>query len=304
MGDGDLLWHAVSEAVRPIAHLEVQYESDKLEKKIRDYFKKGAKGISFHSKPWDQLINDYADAVFSSIFAGLGDREWLPQADFLFCVDAGVKEHFPGHLLSRVPQQAFEQCVLQATDRAFDEQRYWTYRWDTIQKVITGKMTQKKVREALDAARAETVQAGMENVGAFVSAWIAATVRLLATATQGDPRGCIEEQTACALFHALIQEGALPIQLVNEEGLPPVGWPGVDSMVTQAYSEFGAGEHEAATPCKGRGNGKGCKGKNTSFGKNGQSMFTLWNQVEGGCSGEPPAKRCKGGGASRNFAWG
>merc|ERR1712050_283199 len=128
----------------------------------------------------------------------------------------------------------------------------------------------------------------MENVGGFVSMWIVSTIRLLATATQGDPRGCIEEKTACELFHALVQEGALPIQLVNEEGIPPPGWSGVDSMVMQAYSEFEGGEQGVANPCKGKGNFKGCKGKKSHLGKTGKPMFSLWEQVDGGFGGEPP----------------
>merc|ERR1719235_460251 len=72
----DLLWNAVSEAVTPIAHMEGVLEQNKLEKRIRDYFSKAAKGLEFY-KPFADVVNEYADKVFSSMFAGLGDREWL-----------------------------------------------------------------------------------------------------------------------------------------------------------------------------------------------------------------------------------
>jgi hypothetical protein len=38
------------------------------------------------------IVSVCASQVFSGIFSALGDRDWLAQADFLFCVDAGIKD--------------------------------------------------------------------------------------------------------------------------------------------------------------------------------------------------------------------
>lgn len=311
MGDGELLWSAVSEAVAPIAHLETQWDSDKLEKKIRDYFKKAAKGLQYTGKAWDVLINEYADAVFSSIFCGLGDRGWLPQADFLLCVDAGIKDLFPPRLFAGVPQQVFEQTVLHAADRAFDEQRYWTFRWETIQRIVVGKGTQKKVREALDTARQHTVEEDQQKVQDFIASWVVHFVVILNKSTQGDPGSCLPESTAIELFQALVQEGGLPLKLVSEEGIPPPGWPAVGNMVRQAYADHG-GEAESTAFAGGKAAGGKAKGKWSPAGAASEvgEEAVLWAQKGAGWtqsggwakgggwangSEEPAAKRWKGG---------
>jgi len=321
--DDELLWNAVAEAVQPIAHLESQWDPDKLAKKLREYFKKAAKQLQFARKPWDHLINEYADTVFSSIFSGLGDRDWLAQADFLLCVDAGIKDLFPARIFTGVPQQVFESVVLQATDRAFDEQRYWTLRWEPVQRVVAGKLTSKRVREILDTTRAETVQAELEGVEAFLGGWIDRFTAALAKHTQGDPGSYLDEATAVELFRALVQEGALPWKLVSVEGVPPPDWSGIPTMVQKAYSDHaGIGASDPSTGANsvavganscgcgklgGKAKGKFAMGKlpmgkgvfpwPQGFGWMGGPALQEWPEWPEEAAGvqEPPAKRWKGG---------
>ncbi len=81
------------------------------------YFNQGAKGLEFGQKTFKELVNDYADAVYSSMFSGLdANRNWLTKADFLLVVDAGVKGHFPSELLDGVPRLQLERTILQAVE--------------------------------------------------------------------------------------------------------------------------------------------------------------------------------------------
>ncbi len=60
--------------------------------------------MEFGQKTFNELVNDYADAVYSSMLSGLdANRNWLTKADFLLVVDAGVKGHFPFELLDGAP---------------------------------------------------------------------------------------------------------------------------------------------------------------------------------------------------------
>eukprot|EP00971_Amphidinium_carterae_P125284 2482358-Amphidinium_carterae.1 len=61
----------------------MQLQPAKLLKKVRDIFKRATKSLIFDSKPWEEVVHDYAEAVFPALFASLGDRSWLPQVDFL-----------------------------------------------------------------------------------------------------------------------------------------------------------------------------------------------------------------------------
>eukprot|EP00438_Fugacium_kawagutii_P021275 Skav220196 [mRNA] locus=scaffold1074:376042:383270:- [translate_table: standard] len=105
----DLLSAAVTQALEPILPQETEWDQAKLEKRVKQYFRNAAKNLEFQVKPWQELVEDYADSVFASLFQALKDRAWLMQVDFLMVVDAGVKELFPPYLVQHVPQVEFEQ---------------------------------------------------------------------------------------------------------------------------------------------------------------------------------------------------
>lgn len=236
----ELLWDACTEAVAPIADLEHEWDSLKLAKKIRDYFRRGAKGLLFGRKPWDQLVNDYADAVFGSLFTSLADREWLTEADLLLVLDAAIKDTFPPHILAQVPQYLFERTVLAAHDRAFEEQRYLLILWKVCQETVPGDKSRKKVYNAGEAGRKEAVNCPRGELSAnvvedFAGRWINKTIGALGKSTQGELEWTLPEQLAVQWFHTLVEAGALPLGLVRKHGHPPRGWRFVDETVHQAY---------------------------------------------------------------------
>ena len=113
------LSESITNVIDSIIHLLEGEEIDrnKLEKRILHYFNQGAKGLEFGQKTFKELVNDYADAVYSSMFSGLdANRNWLTKADFLLVVDAGVKGHFPSELLDGVPRLQLERTILQAVE--------------------------------------------------------------------------------------------------------------------------------------------------------------------------------------------
>mmetsp|Transcript_21541 Transcript_21541/g.61006 ORF Transcript_21541/g.61006 Transcript_21541/m.61006 type:complete len:296 (-) Transcript_21541:208-1095(-) len=289
MGDEELLWRAVSEAVAPIAHLERELETVKLEKKIRDYFKKAAKGIEFSGKPWEAMVQDYADAAFGAIFSGLSDRSWLRHADFLLCVDAGIKELFPRELFGRVPQHLFERAVLRASDRACDEQRYLALRWELVQAAASGKGTQRRVRQALDEARAETLGAEPRGAERFLAAWVQRTVSILARYGDGDPEFYLAEASAASLFRALAQEGGLPREPASVEDAPPQGQRGIEDAVRRAYGDYRVAKGAASGSAQGKAKRERSTGKAAGHWSQGSTWeeSQAWDQW----SWEEPAQK-------------
>ena len=94
-----------------------QIDRNHLEKRILHYFNQGAKGLEFGQKTCKELVNDYADSVYSAMFSGLdAKRNWLTQTDFLLVVDAGVKAHFPSDLLDGGSRLHLERTILQAVE--------------------------------------------------------------------------------------------------------------------------------------------------------------------------------------------
>merc|ERR1712232_562173 len=131
---------------------EHEWDQNKLEKTLRGHFNKAAKNLAFGNSELWELINTYADNCFGSVFASLGDREWLStgQADFILVLDAGIKDHFPAELLGQCPRLEFEQMVLAAHDRAFEEQRFGPILTEAMSGVVQGKKTMSKVWNAME----------------------------------------------------------------------------------------------------------------------------------------------------------
>jgi len=244
--DEELIWNAVTECVNPILRFEHELDQNKLEKRIRDCFRKGAKGLAFHGKPWYDLINEYADTVFSGVFSSLGEKEWLPRCDFLLCLDAGIKDNFPKHAIARVPQQEFERVVLAAHDRAHEEQRILPILWEVVQESIEGPKGKKKVNLALEEAWKAAMEACGQHKDAqgFVGAWIDGSIARLSAVSQGEPHWVMEPPLAMQVFDQLLQAGGMPYALVEEHGPPPAGWPFIRDCVDYAYATHSVAQEE------------------------------------------------------------
>lgn len=239
--DGCLISISVADALAPVVHLETYLEPAKLEKKVNDYFKKGGKNLAFRSKAWNELVEEYADNAFGSLFCGLGDRHWIHQADFLLVVDAGVKELFPAHLFQHVSQERFERVVCAASDRAFDDQRYLSFRWEVVQQEVQGKTMQKRVRDAMDAGRAETARLGLGEPDAFVQSWVRLAIEKLRKTMHGEPQHALPPELCRSVFERVLLHGGLPGPLLSLVGTPPPGWPVVADAVREAYAPAALG---------------------------------------------------------------
>jgi hypothetical protein len=259
--DVSLLYDAVAEASAPIAHLEKEWDSNKLEKKLREYFKKAAKNLDLTSKSWDVLVNEYADNVFGSLFAAIGDRQWLyaGQADFIFCIDAAIKDYFPRHLIVDVPQEVFERTVLAAHDRAFEEQRFCPTLWEVTTSMVQDKKGRSKVYNACEAGRKEAL-ADADGLDDFISRWVNCTLQRLSKDTKRHPENVLPMTTATEFWHALIAGGCLPIEVVKSTGPPPPRWPVVDQAIDKAYATYAGGKKDKDSRGKGRHKGRASPG--------------------------------------------
>mmetsp|Transcript_23738 Transcript_23738/g.44852 ORF Transcript_23738/g.44852 Transcript_23738/m.44852 type:complete len:327 (+) Transcript_23738:13-993(+) len=234
---------AVTDALEPVQHLEKEWEAAKLSKRIRDYFKKAAKSLDYQDRSWLGLVNDYADSVFSSIFQAIGDRPWLDQVDFIFVLDAGIKEFFPGHVLRNVTQQELQRSVLAAHDRAFEEQRYLPKLWEFLESLGLYGKTRKKAYDSVDEGRKVALRymrepSSPDEVKAFVSRWVDSALHHLHRCTQGDPASVLDERQATFVFKRLLQEGCMPIPLLAEHGMPPEDWPFIPFAVHAAFTAY------------------------------------------------------------------
>lgn len=240
-----LLPGAIAEAIEQLLKLGVSIDQEKMQSKLNEYFRKAAKNCSFKGRPkLDVLINEFADNALGSIFAGLGDQEWLytGQADFLLVLDAGIKDNFPAWMLKNVPQLEFEQMVLAAYERAFEEQRFGPILSEIVPQIVSGPKTKKKVWNCADEGRKVAMQSGTMSVEEFTSTWINSAIQNLSQATQGSPDSTMEPQDAVKMFVSLLEGGALPLSMMPDGTIPPVHI--VEEAVTNAYTEHTQGEEE------------------------------------------------------------
>lgn len=248
--DGDLITPAVTAALEPIAQMESAWDMPKLHKRLKQYFTTGAQGIEFQGQSLQDMINQYADNVFGTIFQALRDRPWINQADFLGVLDAGVKELFPRPVVTSVSPQRFERIITAAHDRAFEEQRFAPLLWDVVTEMQKEPKARRKVYDAFEAGRKEAATAcsteSPDPLKDFVEYWVSSSVSRLA-ADSGSADSLLPPGVAVQFIHALVAAGALPLPLTEDQGIPPPDWPAVESSVRAAY----------ALASKGKGKAKG-----------------------------------------------
>lgn len=218
------------------------WDEEKLEKKLREYFRKAAKGLE-KWKHWEELVSDYCDTAFSSIFCSLGDREWLAQADFLLAVDAGIKEALPKKKLSKVPKADFEKAVLSSYEKAWEYQRFSPICWEATKEFVTGPKTTSKVRTAFEEGREAGAAGAVEGEGAdaWIERWIDCSILKLAEATHGYMDGTLEAEVCQQFVTRMIENGCVPPSVL-EVGAPDMS--NVAIFVTSSYEKHGCKEGE------------------------------------------------------------
>lgn len=249
---------AMYEVIALVAHglegIETEWDTAKLEKKLKEYFNKGSKNMKFAGKTLEASIDEYVDKVMSSVFSGLGERAWLQtqEGDMVLILDAGIKDTFPGSLFKNVTQDDFEAMVLASYDRAFDEQRFWPILSEAVNSNVSGPKIKKKVWNAVDAARKEASNAGLAAPDEFTAHWVARSVALLAASHQGGLEQCMEADKMVTFFQTLLETNGLPTFVMGEDGAAaPVNV--LEEAVGAAYLEHGSpeeGEAEGAPAAK------------------------------------------------------
>merc|ERR1719230_2174937 len=66
---GHLLWPAIEECVSTFMHLETEWDEDKLKKKLKDFFHKGARQVDYKNPSLPETLKMYADAALGLIFS-------------------------------------------------------------------------------------------------------------------------------------------------------------------------------------------------------------------------------------------
>jgi hypothetical protein len=251
----EFIWEATTKVVEPVIHLERELDQNKLEKRIRDTFKKASKDMNFRAKPWWELIGEYAENAFTGLFNSLGDRDWLVnyQCDLLPCLDAGIKDCFPREVLQPVMRVDFEQTVLAAYDRFFQEQRNLPVIWEGMEKFVEGPKGKKKVFAALQTGWKQAfVQFAQYDVQSFVGCWIETFLAELALVTNGEPQYTLEQESCVQLFDGFLQNGTVPYNLIEQFGPPPARWPFVHQTIRQAYKTHSTPEEDWGKSSKKR----------------------------------------------------
>lgn len=254
-GGDDAIDTAAGTCLQGVAHLEKEFDFDKLRWKVASVFRKATNAMTFQGN-LQSLIDEYADKAFGQLASAIGDRDWLPQVDLTLVLNVAVKQCFPPQVLAQAGPLGVENMVLPAYDRAFDETRVMGLLWESIKGRVDGKKTQNKVYASLEAARNETVKAlsgpaadpsvltlpTIEKVQRFVTRWISSTVAQIATAHHGDPHTALPDNTASAMFQYLLDAGTLPIFLTRElqsQGIQvPSPYPDLDAVVAAAYQPY------------------------------------------------------------------
>lgn len=242
-GQSELLWNTIDETIETcVMPFEHEWEKEKLVKKIRDYFWKAQKNLTI-KRNLQGAVDEFADVALGSLFAGLGDREWLysGQADFTAVLDAGCQCCLNIDLMNTVEREEYGQIVTASYARAFEEQRFGPILTNEVTKAVQGPKTKKKLWNSMEAGRKQAMEEEITQLEDFVACWINASCGHLANETGHNPDSVLEAGDMAAFFHALFKAGALPIAMTQESGIPPEDWPLVSETVQMCYAGIADG---------------------------------------------------------------
>lgn len=240
---------ALEEVVPQLMTMETEWDAEKLTSKLRGYFNKGAKNINFKNAGIDHYINEFTDTVMSSVFAGLGDREWLysGQGDLSGLFGPSMRDQFPRWLMKKVDEVEFESKVMASYERAFEEQRFGPILTEAVPAVADGPKSKKKVWNALYEGRQEAAKTGTQDVEEFTRTWINSAIKNLSENSLGQPESSLESACAVKLFVTVLEGGAIPLTMQAANPSPPISI--VEEAVSSAYVEHTLPE-DAPLPVK------------------------------------------------------
>lgn len=278
----DAISTAVQEAMKPVSKWEKQWDSWKLETRMTQYFRNGIKEVEFGERPWDDLVYQYADQVFQTIFNALQDRSWLRQVDFMPVLRSSVRELFPATELAEVPKEEFEKVLLCAHDQAYEEIRFGFILHELISEKVKEKKLRSRLYSVFEAGRRDAVMmdltASTKPAEDFAWHWIVSSIEYLRSESGGWPEQLFQQSQAIWLFQTLISSGVFPASITPGAGQLPAGWPVVAAAVKAGYAGSGKRKVEAKSEVSKL------------------TMFTIAGNVAYG--GQSAAKRLKG--ASRH----
>lgn len=206
-----MLREAVMQTIAPIIPMEREYSGEQMQKMILDYCHRAAKRKA-SNKPWQEVACDFAYSFFESLFKVFGESTWLDQVDFSFVVGAAFRTYLSRPELAFVSDEEFNQVFVKETAMGLDCSRYYSWSAYILKRVVTGKVSQKKVRDAVDNCREELLKQGIETAEQFVTAWIQGSISALG----GDVPNVLPQPLAQRLFEAYVKEGGgIPLWLMN-----------------------------------------------------------------------------------------
>lgn len=256
----DACYSLTEQAINRVMHMEREWDSEKLQKKIMEYIRKAGKNSGGSTKTWQQVVTNFSNKFFEVFSTALGDRPWMEHADFAPVIASGIKAYCAPGLVTHVPPDEYMQAVLEACSMAHDTCRYYSNAWAPIKELVPNKVAQKKVREAVDAARETVVKQKPGNVDVFITSWIQLATELLAKSSHmSNPKCSLKESEATRLFGELVHAGCgVPMWLEKSYGgKPPAGCQEVINAVALAYANYP--EPPPPRMDKGKDGGK-CKG--------------------------------------------
>lgn len=211
--------------------------------------------------------------VSSNRLKVFGDSKWLDQVDFTWMVSVAFRTYLAKPDMASATEEEINQVFIKETQLGLDCSRYYSWSAYVLKKIITGKATQKKVRDAVDNCREDLLKQNIETAEQFIQAWIQGATGALGR----ELSHVLPKSTALRLFDCYVKEGGgVPLWLLNE----PTPGTATESVINTIQTTVDA--LYINTPDEGIG-----KGSSPSFGSFGGSLGvsaagSQWGPIMGG----------------------
>lgn len=291
MPDHAMVKIAIADIVQKIGRRESEYNAEQMTEKIWNFAWKAKKPLNFEntSTPWKELVTEFANKFFASMWAAFGDRKWMEDVEFTHLVCVAVQSYFPKEVNEKVPAMEFAQVLIDVPEYANDYNRFHWHAQDIVKEHVQTKQKSKRVLQALGDAREDVLKLGVMDVATFLRSWTQGSLSKLTS--EGHPSKTLPIEQALPLFDAFANSVGVPqaiLKIVDDKPRP--GGSDTIAAVREAYEIYGPPpitDRWQAPAGKGGWQQQGYGGGGNWGGKGGcnpgDMMAMMMNMMKGGC---------------------
>lgn len=247
----------VTDAVAPIAHMEVKWSEAELLKRLVKYIYKGVSYPDLNKMPWESACRQILEGMMQGFTAACNNAPWflmidlvptLSQAAWTLLSEAGTPSRMPS-------RQDITTAMSREYHTYLEHLRLDKVLWEASSTCFSDYKVQTKIFHAIAKSRGKTLEDimavgrpldDMQCIETFTQRWIENTANRAWSGLE-TPEKTLTESMMTKLFskaltprqYGVMLFSTVPSSLTGQMGPPPPNWAFISRAVRSVFSSWG-----------------------------------------------------------------